>query len=190
MLILKSNIIILIICFVSLLVSFFLYYKANKIKIQRIDENNKILQKIALLKIELRNDQALVAKTKQQVINLLKQKETISNNLKDEKNNLKNHYEILKQQTNKSFEQYCNTLDNCYEAKEKDFSIKIKQIEKQREQIENQLAQIKSVYQAATAARLRQQEDEEKLSIDSTTSRHYSHDDWLKALSDVMKDPR
>lgn len=36
----------------------------------------------------------------------------------------------------------------------------------------------------------KQNEDEEKLSIDSTTSRHYSHDDWLKALSDVMKDPR
>lgn len=165
MLILKSNIIILIICFVLLLISFFLYYKANKIKVQRIDENNKILQKIALLKIECRNDQALVAKTKQQIINLLKQKEIINNSLKEEKNNLNNHYEILKQQVNKSFEQYCDTLDDCYKAQEKEFSTKIKQIERQREQVENQLAQIKSVYQAATAARLRQQEDEEKLSF-------------------------
>lgn len=29
-----------------------------------------------------------------------------------------------------------------------------------------------------------------KASIDPTTSTHYSHDDWLKALYDVMKDPR
>jgi hypothetical protein len=34
----------------------------------------------------------------------LKQKEIINNNLKEEKNNLNNHYEILKQQVNKSFE--------------------------------------------------------------------------------------
>jgi hypothetical protein len=33
-------------------------------------------------------------------------------------------------------------------------------------------------------------EAELKASIDSTTSKHYSHDDWLKALHDVMKDPR
>ena len=33
-------------------------------------------------------------------------------------------------------------------------------------------------------------EAELKASIDSTTSKHYSHDDWLKALYDVMKDPR
>lgn len=154
--------IILILSILFFLVALIIFYKANKIKVQRIDENNKILQKLALLKIECRNNQALVAKTKQQITDLLKQKEIINNNLKEEKNNLDNHYEILKQQTNKSFEQYCDTLDNCYEAKEKDFSIKIKQIEEQREQVEKQLAQIKGVYQAAAAARIREKEEQDK----------------------------
>ncbi len=154
--------IILILSILFFLVALIIFYKANKIKVQRIDENNKILQQNALLKIERQNNQALVTKTKQQITDLLKQKEIINNNLKEEKNNLNNHYEILKQQTNKSFEQYCDTLDNCYEAKEKDFSIKIKQIEEQREQVEKQLAQIKGVYQAAAAARIREKEEQDK----------------------------
>ena len=154
--------IILIISFILLSISIILFYKANKIKIQKIDENNKVLQKLGLVKIEYRNNQAFITKQKQQIANLLKQKQIINNDLEKEKNNLNNHYKLLKQQTNKSFEQYCNTLDKCYGTKEKEFSLKIEQIKKQREQVENQLTQIKSVYQAATAARLREQEQQSK----------------------------
>ena len=156
---------ILIISSILLLISFILFYKANKIKIQRIDENNKILQKLGLLKIEYKNNQALLAKIKQQIIDSLKQRQIINNNLKEEKDNLNEHYKNLKQQTNKSFEQYCSTLDQCYKTKEKEFFNKINQIKKQQEQVENQLTQIKNIYQAAIAARLRKQEEEEKWSF-------------------------
>ena len=162
MLTLGIDTVIFIINLIILFISLILFYKANKIKVSKLDEINKISQKIALLKIDYKNNQAIIAQTNKQIINLLEKKQTINNEIKD---NLNNQYKLLKQQTNKSFEQYCDTIDKCYESKEKEFSAKIEQIEAQRKQVENQLAQIKNVYQAATAARLRQQEDKEKWSF-------------------------
>lgn len=160
---------ILLICGICscilLLISFIVLYRAKKIKIQRIDQNNKIIQKIGLLKIDYKNNQALISIQRQEINNLLEQKNKLNDSIKKEKDNLDNYYENLKQQANQSYEQYIDTLDKCYVKKEKEFNNNIQQLKEKQTQVENQLAQIKRVYQAATAARLRQQEDEEKWSF-------------------------
>ena len=154
--------ILLIFGCILLLISFIILYRAKKIKIQRIDQNNKIIQKIGLLKIDYKNNQALISIQRQEINNLLKQKNKLNDSIKKEKDNLDNYYENLKQQANQSYEQYVDTLDKCYIKKEREFNNNIQQLKEKQTQIENQLAQIKSVYQAATAARIREKQEQEK----------------------------
>lgn len=154
--------ILLIFGCILLLISFIILYRAKKIKIQRIDQNNKIIQKIGLLKIDYKNNQALISIQRQEINNLLEQKNKLNDSIKKEKDNLDNYYENLKQQANQSYVQYVDTLDKCYIKKEREFNNNIQQLKEKQTQIENQLAQIKSVYQAATAARIREKQEQEK----------------------------
>ena len=154
--------ILLIFGCILLLISFIILYRAKKIKIQRIDQNNKIIQKIGLLKIDYKNNQALISIQRQEINNLLEQKNKLNDSIKKEKDNLDNYYENLKQQANQSYEQYVDTLDKCYIKKEREFNNNIQQLKEKQTQIENQLAQIKNVYQAATAARIREKQEQEK----------------------------
>ena len=154
--------ILLIFGCILLLISFIILYRAKKIKIQRIDQNNKIIQKIGLLKIDYKNNQALISIQRQEINNLLEQKNKLNDSIKKEKDNLDNYYENLKQQANQSYEQYIDTLDKCYIKKEREFNNNIQQLKEKQTQIENQLVQIKSVYQAATAARIREKQEQEK----------------------------
>ena len=164
--------IILIISLILLLTGLILIYQAKNIKIQRLNQINKIQQKInqkekelSILEKQSKTCETFIDNSKKN-LNILHDECNKIEELKHQKQkDLDTYYENLKQQTNKSFEQYSDIIDKCYEEKEKEFSIKIKQIQKQQIQAENQLAQIKSVYQAATAARLRQQENEEKWSF-------------------------
>lgn len=162
-------IIILIISLILLSAGCILLYQAKNIKIQRINQINKIQQeinqkqqKLFLLKNQIETYQNFVDNSKKNLNILHEECNKIEKEKQQNQKNLNNYYQNLKQQTYKSFEQYSDLIDKYYEEKEKDFSIKIKQINKQREQIENQLFQIKNVYQAATAARLRQQEQQDK----------------------------
>ena len=165
-------IIVLILSLILLSVGLVLIYQAKNIKIQRINEINEIQQKInqrqkklSILNNQIQTYQNFINNSKKN-LNILHEECNKIEKIKQEKQKtLNNYYENLKQQKIKSFEQYSDIIDRYYQKKEKEFSIKMEQIEKQREQAENQLAQIKSVYQAATAARLRQQEDEEKWSF-------------------------
>ena len=162
-------IIILIISLILLSIGCILLYQAKNIKIQRINQIDKIQQeinqkqqKLFLLKNQIETYQNFIDSSKKNLNILHEECNKIEKEKQQNQKNLNNYYQNLKQQTYKSFEQYSDLIDKYYEEKEKDFSIKIKQINKQREQIENQLFQIKNVYQAATAARLRQQEQQDK----------------------------
>ena len=158
-------ILLLLFSCILLLISFIILYRAKKIKIQRIDQNNKLIQKNGLLKIDYKNNQALISIQKQEINNLLEQKNKINDSIKKEKDNLNNYYQILKQQANQSYESYIDTLDKCYTKKEKEFNNNIQQLKQKQLQVKNQLDQIKSVYHAATAARIREQENEQKWSF-------------------------
>ena len=162
-------IIILIISFILLFISFILIYQAKKIKVQRTEQINKIQQEIEQKQSELSSLNNQIKTCNLYIDNSKKNLNTLHdacNEIKEElyqkQKNLNNYYENLKQQTNKSFEQYSDTIDQCYKTKEKEFIFKINQIKKQRELVENQLTQIKSIYKAATAARLREQEQQNK----------------------------
>lgn len=154
--------ILLIFGCILLSISFIILYRAKKIKIQRIDQNNKIIQKIGLLKIDYKNNQTFISIQRQEINNLLEQKNKLNDSIKKEKDNLNNYYKNLKQQANQSYEQYIDTLDKCYVKKEKEFNNNIQQLKEKQAQVENQLNQIKCVYQAATAARIREKQEQEK----------------------------
>ena len=165
--------VILILSMLYFLVALIIFYKAKSIKIQRTYENNKIQQQIVILKKDYQKYQNDIAKEKEELKQLLDQKFNVSQTIKNQQLELQEWYnnhktlainKLNKQleencnQTKKAYESYCDIIDQAYIAKEQ----KIVQIQKRREQVEKQLAQIKGVYQAAAAARIREKEDQDK----------------------------
>lgn len=164
--------ILFILNIILLSIGLILIYKAKQIKTQRVNQINRIQQEINEKNSILANLQKekdtfqILAEDKKRYLNILNEScDRLKHELQEKQNNLDQQYELLKKQSYKSFEQYSDTLDKSYKTKEKEFLTQIEQISTEREQVEKQLAQLKSVYQAATAARLRQQEDEEKWSF-------------------------
>lgn len=172
------------------LVSVILLYITSKIKTnknQQIKEAESKLISIqtqleALQKtlqsrqIDLANLYQQITYQKKQVINLQKQrdqlKEEIDTQIKERRTNLNELYGDLQQKTKQAFYSYENNLDKAYQQKEQEIKNQIKEIQKQKEDYEkardavnDELIQLKGIYQAATAARLRQEEEQEKWSF-------------------------
>ena len=172
-------IIMLIINLILLSVGLILIYQAKNIRIQRTNQINEIQQKISQIRQENKQEERKKSILEKQIetynlfINNSKNNLDIlheeCNKIEKEKQQklkeLNNSFETFKQQTDKSFEQYSDIIDECYKEKEKEYNIKIKYLEEQRKQVEDQLTQIKNVYQAATAAKIREQQEEQKWSF-------------------------
>lgn len=161
--------ILFILNFILLSVGLILIYKAKQIKVQKTNQINRIQQQVdrqcsILTELQKQKDSfQILIEDKKRYLNILQEAcDRTKNDLKEKQNNLDQQYELLKEQSIKSFEQYSDVLDKSYISKEKQVINKIKELQKSREQAENQLAQIKSIYQAATAARLREKQDQEK----------------------------
>ena len=161
--------ILFILNFILLSVGLILIYKAKQIKIQKTNQINRIQQQINSQRSILtelqkqKNSFQILIEDKKRYLNILQEScDRTKNDLKEKQNNLDQQYELLKEQSIKSFEQYSDILDKSYTLKERQVIDKIEELQKSREQAENQLAQIKSIYQAATAARLREKQDQEK----------------------------
>ena len=161
--------ILFILNFILLSVGLILIYKAKQIKIQKTNQINRIQQQInsqrsILTELQKQKDSfQILIEDKKRYLNILQEScDRTKNDLKEKQNNLDQQYELLKEQSIKSFEQYSDILDKSYTSKERQVIDKIEQLQRSREQAENQLAQIKSIYQAATAARLREKQDQEK----------------------------
>lgn len=160
---------LLIISIAFIIIAFYLLLQAKKIKTQRTEQIQKIQQQInqnekalSELKNQIKTYQVSITNSKNHLDTLHNECDKINNELQQKQNHLNDYYENLKQQTNQSFEQYSDIIDKCYKEKEKEFELKIQEMETQREQVENQLSQIKDVYEAATAARLREKEEKTK----------------------------
>lgn len=162
------------------IISCILFYSAKRIKYQRYNRISEIQQQIKNKENELfkikhnviqaaEQNQLKIDELLNQKLNLTQeieqQQKELQTTLSNKQKRLNEEYQQNRNQVTKAFESYCDTLDQIYTAEEHNFLKKIDNLKLEREQVENQLAQIKSVYQAATAARLRQQEDEEKLSF-------------------------
>ena len=164
--------ILFILNFILLSVGLILIYKAKQIKIQKTNQINRIQQQIdsqrsILTELQKQKDSfQILIEDKKRYLNILQEScDRTKNDLKEKQNNLDQQYELLKEQSIKSFEQYSDILDKSYTSKERQVIDKIEQLQRSREQAENQLAQIKKIYEAATAARLREQENEQKWSF-------------------------
>lgn len=165
--------IFIIIAVIILLISLYLLHYAKSIKVQRTNQANQIekqKKEIQKLQYQLNDLQKLLINYQNNINNsknkldlLHEQNTRINNELQQKKDNISNYYDILTKNAQHGFEHYEKELDKAYQTTEKNFISKIKKIEAQREQVENELNQIKSIYQAATAARLRQQEEQDKI---------------------------
>ena len=188
---------LLIVSITLILISCILLFQARKIKVQRTNQIHEIEQQInkneqalSELKSQIKTYQVSIKDRKNHLNTLHEECNKINNELQQKQNHLNDYYENLKKQTNQSFEQYSNTIDKCYETKEREFELKIQQIKEERESVENQLSQIKTVYEAATAARIREKEDQTKrmfyqLQIPKTQISDMTKlEEWKRELND------
>lgn len=188
---------LLIVSITLILISCILLFQARKIKVQRTNQIHEIEQQInkneqalSELKSQIKTYQVSIKDRKNHLNTLHEECNKINNELQQKQNHLNDYYENLKKQTNQSFEQYSNTIDKCYETKEREFELKIQQIKEEQESAENQLSQIKTVYEAATAARIREKEDQTKrmfyqLQIPKTQISDMTKlEEWKRELND------
>lgn len=155
-------IVMLILNFILLSIGLILLYQAKKIKIQRIEQNNKIKQQInqkekelSTLKKQAETCQLFINNSKKNLDIIHEECNRINQEKQQKQKELNNYYENLKQEIDKTYKQYQIT-------KEEEFNKNIEQLKKSRQLVEDQLTQIQAVYEAATAARLREQEQQDK----------------------------
>ena len=155
-------IVMLILNFILLSIGLILLYQAKKIKIQRIEQNNKIKQQInqkekelSTLKKQAETCQLFINNSKKNLDIIHEECNRINQEKRQKQKELNDYYENLKQEIDKTYKQYQIT-------KEEEFNKNIEQLEKSRQLVEDQLTQIQAVYEAATAARLREQEQQDK----------------------------
>lgn len=155
-------IVMLILNFILLSIGLILLYQAKKIKIQRIEQNNKIKQQInqkekelSTLKKQAETCQLFINNSKKNLDIIHEECDRINQEKQQKQKALNDYYENLKQEIDKTYKQYQIT-------KEEEFNKNIEQLEKSRQLVEDQLTQIQAVYEAATAARLREQEQQDK----------------------------
>lgn len=145
------------------------HYISGKKKQQR---NNQIINEIQKKHKELNDlndlNQQIAQKQNQvlQLKNLQQQEQTILDTRKktrqDELQRIERKYEEQRIKHRQNFHQ--SIRQEQIEMKNQLYQ-QIGKIQKQRNQIQSNLNQLKSVYQAATAARLRQQEEEDKIAF-------------------------
>ena len=165
-------IILLILSIILLSVGLFLIHQAKKIKVQRTDQINRVNQEIfqktkELSHLEKENQNYIINinNTKEKLEILHNEQDKLNKQLKQKENNINSYYDALKTKGQRSFQDYQLQLCQKYDKTEKQFNSKIQQLNKQQTQVQNQLNQIKKVYAAATAARIREQEDQQKWSF-------------------------
>lgn len=83
----------------------------------------------------------------------------LATQIKDKKESLTKIYKQLEDAILLNYDKYEATLDEAYSRKEKEINQQIDDLQRQKARTEEDLFQIKSTYQAAAAARLREQED-------------------------------
>lgn len=138
--------------------SYILFRKTRQLK----EQEKTLIEKIS-------NFNQLIARKQNQILQLKilqQQEQTILDTRKktrqDELQQIERNYEEQRIKHRQSFHQ--SIRQEQIEMKSQLYQ-QIGKIQRQRNQIQSDLAQLKSVYQAATAARLRQQEEQDKISF-------------------------
>ena len=183
--------------FIVLIFAYHLFNKVRQLKQQEITLEKEKQN----IKTQIRNKQIKISNLNQQIINkqnkllqlkqLQQQEQTILDTKKKTRQNelqqIEQNYEEQRIKHRQDFHQ--SIRQQQIEMKSQLYQ-QIGKIQRQRNQIQSSLVQLKSVYQAATAARLRQQEEEDKIAFYCIKISERQIDDiinlqeWKKELND------
>ena len=164
--------ILIIFFFIVLIFAYYLFNKVRQLKQQEITLEKEKQN----IKIQIRNKQIKISNLNHQIINkqnkllqlkqLQQQEQTILDTKKKTRQNelqqIEQNYEEQRIKHHQDFHQ--SIRQQQIEMKSQLYQ-QIGKIQRVRNQIQSSLVQLKSVYQAATAARLRQQEEQDKISF-------------------------
>lgn len=162
-------ILIAIICLLFFLLGLHFLNCAKNITNERISQiektNEKIYEKEKELKeiikqYELYNNN--ISKNKEQLETLHIQQDKLNNELKQKQENINKYYKNIKEQAENSFEQYEGGLESYYKKAEEKLNSQIKEIQSRRDSVQADLDQLKNAHQAATAARLLEEAEQDK----------------------------
>ena len=189
--------VLIIFFFIVLIFAYYLFNKVRQLKQQEITLEKEKQN----IKIQIRSKQIKISNLNQQIINkqnkllqlkqLQQQEQTILDTRKktrqDELQQIERNYEEQRIKHHQDFHQ--SIRQQQIEMKSQLYQ-QIGKIQRQRNQIQSSLVQLKSVYQAVTAARLRQQEEQDKISfyrikISEKQINDITHlQEWKKELND------
>ena len=188
---------LIIFFFIVLIFAYYLFNKVRQLKQQEIalkKEKQNIKEQIESKQIKISNlNQQIINKQNKllQLKQLQQQEQTILDTKKKTRQNelqqIEQNYEEQRIKHRQDFHQ--SIRQQQIEMKNQLYQ-QIGKIQRERNQIQSDLAQLKSVYQAATAARLRQQEEQDKMSfyrikISEKQINDISNlQDWKKELND------
>lgn len=188
---------LIIFFFIVLIFAYYLFNKVRQLKQQEITLEKEKQN----IKIQIRNKQIKISNLNQQIINkqnkllqlkqLQQQEQTILDTKKKTRQNelqqIEQNYEEQRIKHRQDFHQ--SIRQQQIEMKSQLYQ-QIGKIQRQRDQIQSSLVQLKTVYQAATAARLRQQEEQDKIAFYRIKISEKQIDDiinlqeWKKELND------
>ena len=188
---------LIIFFFIVFIFAYYLFNKVRQLKQQEITLEKEKQN----IKKQIRNKQIKISNLNQQIINkqnkllqlkqLQQQEQTILDTRKktrqDELQQIEQNYEEQRIKHRQDFHQ--SLRQEQIEMKSQLYQ-QIGKIQRQRNQIQSSLVQLKSVYQAATAARLRQQEEQDKISFyrikisEKQINDITNLQDWKKELND------
>ena len=162
----------IIINIIFLCITYYLYRKTKKIqyyKIKQIEEKHSELfnlkKEISTTKNLLNQYQQNIKQSKNQLIFLHQEQDRLKNELNEKQININKYYKSIEQQAIIAFNNYEKGLDQAYQQTDKKYNNKIQKIKAQRDSVQADLDQLKGIYKAATAAKLREQEEQNKLSF-------------------------
>ena len=162
-------IIFFILSVIVLLIGLYDLQQAKAIRVQRTEQINQIRKQIQeqkhrlqVLQKQTETCEFYVSNSKQQLNTLHQEQQKLKKEFEDKQKTLSSFYSTLQNNSSKAYENYLSVLDKSYTQAENKYQEDLDDINLRREQAQEELDQIKSVIQAATAARLREQEEQDK----------------------------
>lgn len=167
-----KGIFLIVFFFAVFIFSYFLFSKVRQLKQQETALEKKKQQTESQLNLNQKklSDLNQLIVNKQKTLLQLKQQQQQEQNLLDNKkktrqSELQQIEQNYKEQRIKHRQSFNQSIRQEQIEMKSQLYQQIGKIQKQRNQLQSDLAQLKSVYQAATAARLRQQEEQDKISF-------------------------
>ena len=170
------GILLIIIGIVLFCVNYYIYKQTNQIKFHKKEEikqqQNKLLDiqsEIKVLNANKDNAKHILTQYEQNIQQsknhlafLHQQQEQLKNQLDEKEHNIKKYYKSIEQQAQSAFSAYEQNLDQSYQQIDKKYNQQIQKINAQRDSVQQKLNQLHKIVEAASAAQVRSEEDQNK----------------------------